>query len=140
MEFDVIVSQVLPQVSGEGARGPWVRQEVIFEYPGDDFGRKVCISFWNDRAARAAAFGVGERVLIMANVESREHNGRWYTEVRAWRIEAPRAAVAPQAAAPAPAAQGTAYPSYANPTAVPAQTAAAAPAAAASNEVDDLPF
>ncbi|MFI3295035.1 MAG: DUF3127 domain-containing protein [Rikenellaceae bacterium] len=152
MELDVIVSQVLPQVKGQSARGEWVRQEVIFEYPDDNYGRRVCVTFWGDKAARATALQVGERVLLSVNIESREHNGRWYTEVRAWRVDAPRVAAPAPAAAPAYAqpsyAQPTAapaYPSYSTPTAVPPvaseATSAAAPAYSNSaDQVDDLPF
>lgn len=85
MEFEALVLQLLPIVKGVSPRGEWVKQEVIFEQPGE-FGRKVCVSFWGDKAQDAADLKPGEKVKVSANVESREHNGRWYTEVRAWKI------------------------------------------------------
>lgn len=140
MEFEGIVSQILEQVKGQSARGEWSKQEVIFEYPDNNFGRKICVGFWNDRAPRAAALRIGERVQISINVESREHNGRWYTEARGWKIEQPRpAAPADQQAQPTTPSP---YPAYSNPTAVPANsaTAAAATNTPAAEGVDDLPF
>lgn len=86
MEMECIVVQVQPAVTGTSARGEWTKQEVIFEQPGD-FGKKVCVSFWGDKAQDAAGLVPGEKVKVAANVESREYNGRWYTEVRAWKLD-----------------------------------------------------
>lgn len=85
MEFEGVVWRVLPQIKGTSARGEWVKQEVVFELPGE-FNRKICVGFWGDKADDAATLKPGETIAVSANVESREYNGRWYTEVRAWRI------------------------------------------------------
>ena len=85
MEFEGTVVSVLPVVKGTSARGEWMKQEVIFDQPGE-FNRKVCVGFWGDKAQEAGTLRPGEVVAVSANVESREYNGRWYTEVRAWRM------------------------------------------------------
>ncbi len=91
MEFEGVVWRVLPQIKGTSARGEWVKQEVVFELPGE-FNRKICVGFWGDKAQEAAMLKPGETITVSANVESREYNGRWYTEVRAWRINRKSAA------------------------------------------------
>lgn len=91
MEFEGVVWRVLPQIKGTSARGEWVKQEVVFELPGE-FNRKICVGFWGDKAQEAATLKPGETITVSANVESREYNGRWYTEVRAWRINRKSAA------------------------------------------------
>ena len=73
MELEGTVWNVLPPVRGTSARGEWVKQEVVFEQPGE-FNRKVCVSFWGDKAQDAATLKPGEAVTISANVESREYN------------------------------------------------------------------
>lgn len=85
MEIEGIVSQLLPPVKGTSARGEWTKQEVILEQPGE-FGRKVCVSFWGDKALDAAGLKEGEKVNVSVNIESREYNGRWYTEIRVWKM------------------------------------------------------
>lgn len=85
MEFEGTVFSVLPIVKGTSQRGEWMKQEVIFDLPGE-FNRKVCVGFWGDKAQDASALKPGEAVSVSANVESREYNGRWYTEVRAWKM------------------------------------------------------
>lgn len=86
MEFVGVVYRVLPVQSGTSARGQWQKQEVVFELP-DEFSRKVCVTFFGDRVQDAASLQVGEKVNVSVNIESREYNGRWYTDVRAWRIQ-----------------------------------------------------
>ena len=122
MDFEGTVLTVLPVVKGTNARGEWIKQEVIFEQPGE-FNRKICVGFWGDKAAEAGTLRPGEVVNISANVESREFNGRWYTDVRAWRMTRK----APAAAAPAP-------------DTLPALDAFVPEEPADSKEVDDLPF
>lgn len=85
MEFEGTVYKVLPQVKGTSQRGEWTKQEVVFEQH-DEYNRKLCVSFWGDKALDAAALKPGDRVSVAANVESREYNGRWYTEARAWKL------------------------------------------------------
>ncbi len=97
MEFEGIVYRILPAVKGQGQKGEWTKQEVVFELPGE-FSRKVCVSFWGDKAQDAATLKEGESVMVSFNLESREYNGRWFTEARAWKIS--RGTTAVQAGAP----------------------------------------
>lgn len=146
MDFEVTVHMVLPLVTGQSARGEWKKQDVIFDLPGE-FNRKLCVGFWNDRAVDAAALRPGDRVALSVNVESREYNGRWYTEVRAWRMNRLDA----QAGAGSPQQGGGAYPPPFPPQdaaqmggqqsyqqASQSSQPAAQPTSAA--DVDDLPF
>lgn len=123
MEFEGTVFAILPLVKGQSARGEWMKQEVVFELPGE-FSRKVCVGFWGDRAQDAGGLKPGEVIAVSANVESREYNGRWFTEVRAWKMNRK----APQASAQG----GGALPPL---DAMPPENFGAG-----SGEVDDLPF
>jgi hypothetical protein len=81
--------QVLPEAGGTSRAGnPWVKQEFILEYQDGQFPKKVCFTaFGNERVADLKKFATGDQVKVSINLESREYNGRWYTEARAWRIE-----------------------------------------------------
>ncbi len=78
--------ETLPQQSGTGKNGPWLKQDFIIETAGE-FPRKICISAWGDKANGIADFQKGEMIKVSVNIESREFNERWYTDVKAWRIE-----------------------------------------------------
>lgn len=80
------VHQILPLESGRGSNGEWKKQQVVFE-SADQFARKLCVAFWNDKANEAGSLTVGEMVNVEYNPESREHNGRWYTEVKGWKLD-----------------------------------------------------
>ncbi|WP_294599415.1 DUF3127 domain-containing protein [uncultured Rikenella sp.] len=142
MDLELTVNMLLPVVKGQSARGEWTKQEVIFEIPGE-YSRKLCVGFWNDRAVDAAALRPGDRVALSVNIESREYNGRWYTEVRAWRmsrldvVQQPAQAMGQGAPTAAPAAAAPAASGY---TAAAPMSAATAPETTSADEVDDLPF
>lgn len=85
MEFEGVVFRKLPEVTGSSARGAWKKQDVVFELPSE-FSRKICVTFFGDRAEDAAALTEGDSVTVSVNVESREYNGKWYTDVKAWKI------------------------------------------------------
>lgn len=135
--FEGKVLEIRPATSGTSARGNWQKQEVIFEIPSD-YSRKVCVIFFN-KESEVARLRVGEMYSVSFNIESREYNGRWYTDVRAWRVQ-PKQEEQPQAAAPAYNA-----PAYSAPSAPVMPEAAPfveepSFGSSASAEVDDLPF
>lgn len=97
MEFEGTVFKIMPVIKGTSARGEWQRQEVVFEVNEGSFTRKICVTFFN-RPDDVARLTEGAAYTVSVNVESREYNGRWYTDVRAWRIQSKqqeRAAVPP---------------------------------------------
>ena len=88
MEISGILIQKLPVFNGTGTRGNWVKQEFVLETRESQYPRKVCISvFGDDKVRELASYKTGEPVKVSFNLESKEYNGRWYTEVRAWKME-----------------------------------------------------
>jgi hypothetical protein len=79
------VRQVMEQASGEGRNGPWRKQEYILETEGN-YPKSVCVVVWGDNIDQ---FGIrqGERITASIDIQSREYNGRWYTDVKAWKVE-----------------------------------------------------
>lgn len=78
------VTQILPEQSGEGRNGPWRKQEFILETEGK-FPKPVCVVIWGDNIE---SFGLkeGETLTAHIDLQSREFNGRWYTDVKAWKV------------------------------------------------------
>ena len=143
MELIGKIVQVLPLQSGTSKAGnPWQKQEYILETLGTQYPRKVCFELFGDNVNKFP-LQVGQEVTVSIDVESREFNGRWYTDVRAWNVV--QGIQLPGVAAPAPAAYSAPQPSAPGaPVAsgVPAPPAPAAPAAPAGSvgAADDLPF
>src|SRR5438094_43962 len=86
MEIKGKVINKMPEVTGQGKNGPWKRQEFVIEIQEGQFPRKVCISTWNDKAD-LKNINTNDVVNVSFDLESREYNGRWYTDVKAWKVE-----------------------------------------------------
>jgi hypothetical protein len=85
MQLSAKLIQLLPVQTGTGKNGQWKKQDIIVETDGQ-YPKKVCISIWGDKI-NEDHLKVGNRLKIDFDVESREFNGRWYTDVKAWKIE-----------------------------------------------------
>lgn len=95
MEITGTIIQAMPEVSGISKAGnAWKKREYVIENNEGQYPRKVCFTCFGDNADRIV-LAVGQRVKVSFDLESREYNGRWYTEVRAWRAESLDAAQAP---------------------------------------------
>jgi hypothetical protein len=81
------VLQVLPEQTGTGRNGQWLRQDFIVETQ-EQFPKKVCFSAWGDKVSQMKSFKTNDIVKVSFNIESREFNGRWYTDLRVWKIDA----------------------------------------------------
>ena len=135
LELEGRIARKLGVQSGTSARGAWSKQEFVFEYQEGNFPTQVCMNVWGeDKVKDLEKYQVGDKVKVSFNLSSREYNGRWYTDVRVWRIE------------PAQAAGGYDYAqsaaSYSAPTGAPMPPAAPMPTADDMSEPDDsdLPF
>lgn len=142
MEIVGKITQVLPTQEGvsKSTGNPWKSQSYILETI-EQYPRKVCFEIFGEDRIKNNPCNVDDVVTVSFDIESREFNGRWYTSIRAWRVQqGDTTANAAQPEAPgAPAAQ---------PAAVPAQPAAQPmngnvqtfDAAASQDEGTDLPF
>lgn len=87
MEITGRIIQKMDIQKGTSARGEWKKQEFIIETVEDKFPKKVCVSAWAEKVDDLAKYNINDVVKLSINLESREYNGRWYTDVRFWRIE-----------------------------------------------------
>jgi hypothetical protein len=85
------------EATGQGANGPWVKSTVILETTTDRYPKKVAMLFWSDKANEIKTFKVGDEGRVSFDVESREYNDRWYTDLKAWKVERMGATSTPSA-------------------------------------------
>ena len=96
------IVNILGLQEGVSSRGPWRKQEFILE-TNDQYPKKVCICCWNEKIDELKQYQIHDSLRVSINIESREFNNRWYTDIKAWRME-PMQAGAPEATNP-PASQ-----------------------------------
>lgn len=140
LELEGKITVKLPVQSGQGARGSWEKQEFVVEYPDGNYTAAAFFTSWgSDKVTDLAKYQVGDAVRVTFNVKGREYNGRWYNDLRVWKI-APAGGATPAAPAAAPYQGGYQAPSYGGvpETGAPAPTLEDLPAEGAMD--DDLPF
>lgn len=146
MEITGRLTHVLPENRGESARGPWVRGGFVIETEGE-YPRQVAFDcFGEDRVAMVKNIPMNSPVIVRFNPESREFNGKWYTNLRCSNIQTYVPGQMPPAAtgynyAAAPAAPAAPAANSGAPQAAENTTAfASAPATEMPASGDDLPF
>lgn len=123
MEINLKIIQVLPAQEGVGKNGnPWKMQGYVGETQSE-YPKKVYFEVFGEERIKDNPCDIDDMVKVSFDIESREFNGRWYTSIRAWKIEPAQAAAEPVEKKPAQAAPE------------------AAPEASAAEEGDsELPF
>lgn len=108
----------LPIESGTSKSGnAWQKRNFVIETAGQ-YPKKVCMQLFGDKVNECP--NVGEEVKVSFDAESREWNGKWFTQLNAWKVERQGAQVTQQ-----PVYQAAQPP---------------APATTAAPQADDLPF
>lgn len=79
--------QKLPIQSGVSKTGNnWQKMEFVIETM-DQYPKKVCANLWGDRIDQVDKLNFNDTVKVSFDLESREFNGKWYTDVKAWKVE-----------------------------------------------------
>lgn len=128
MEIKGKIIQKFPLQSGTSKAGnPWKKQNYLLETL-DSFPRKIYFDFFGDRADQFP-LEPGDLINLSFDIECREYQGRYYTDIRGWKAEKIDEATATAAPVP-PAADGA-------PAPVPP---AISDATFEPTQEDDLPF
>lgn len=86
MEITGKIIFALPEQGGTSKAGnAWRKREYVLETQ-ETYPKKVCFNLFGDRIDQYP-MNVGDDVKVSFDLESREYNGRWYTDVRAFRVE-----------------------------------------------------
>jgi hypothetical protein len=85
MQLKAKLIQVLPLQTGASNNGTWKKQDIIVETYGQ-YPKKVLLSIWGDKVNPEVLI-IDKKMLIDIDIESREYNGKWYTDVKAWNIQ-----------------------------------------------------
>ena len=145
MDISGKIIQKLPLQTGvsKNSGNPWQVQSYVLETQ-EQYPRKVCFEIFGEQRIKDNPCEIDDLVTVSFDLESREFNGRWYTSVRAWKVQQ---GIVDAAQPATPAAAPTAA-SAAAPTAAPAAQPMGGMGApnidtfdpSAGESTDDLPF
>ena len=130
MEISGKIIQVLPEQGGVSKTSgkEWKLQAYVLETQ-EQYPRKVHFEVFGEDRIKANPCQLDDIVTVSFDIESREFNGRWYTSIRAWKIQQGIVEAAAPVAVPT-----------AEPMAAPQANVATFDAAAGVDETTDLPF
>ena len=123
MEITGKIIAVLPERGGTSKTGnEWKMQEYVLE-THEQFPKKLCFNVFG--ADKIAAFNIqaGDELTVSFDINAREYNGRWYNDIRAWKVE-----------------RGTAAPAAVDTPVINAPKVEVPDFSKAANDPDDLPF
>jgi len=88
MEIKGKLQIILPVTEGNSKNGPWKKQEFIIEVSDSKFPKQIHMNVWGaDKVDDFRKYKVGDILTCSLDISSREYNGRWYTDIRAWKIQ-----------------------------------------------------
>lgn len=126
MEITGRIIAVLPEQGGVSKTGnEWKKQEYVLE-THDQYPKKVCFQIFGADKISQAAIQMGEELTVSFDIDSREYQGRWFTNINAWKVDRAMAAQASAGITPD--------------NVVPAAAPMAPPSFGQSDPIDDLPF
>jgi len=107
----------------------WMSQEYVIE-TSEQYPKRMCFNVWGEDKIKLFNIQIGQEYTVSFDINAREYQGRWYNDIRAWKVEAPQAAAAPVVGA---------TPVVDAPFA-PAESQPAADFGSGESQTDDLPF
>ena len=86
MEVTGKIIKVLAIQRGQGKNGDWQKQDFVIE-TADQYPKKICITAWGKLVDVIETYKIGQTVTAHINLESREYNEKWFSEIKAWKID-----------------------------------------------------
>lgn len=64
----------------------FTKQTIVIE-TSESYPKKIAVDFVKDKIEMLRNVAVGQSVKCQINIESKEHNNRYFTNVTCWKIE-----------------------------------------------------
>ena len=102
MELTGRIIAVMLAQSGVSARtgNSWMSQDYVIEVPGQ-YPKKCLFRIFGEDRIKQFNIQQGEDLTVQFDIDAHEFNGRWFNDIRAWRV----APAGSQASQPVPPAQ-----------------------------------
>lgn len=131
MEFQGKIIWIGDKRQGVSSKGTaWSSQDYAVQDATQKYPRTMCFNVFGEDRIKEFNIRMDEEVKVSFDIDARQYNGKFYNDIRAWKVERPNAAQAMQ-----PSPQQTAFQDHFPP----AQQQAAAQGQQDS-EGDNLPF
>lgn len=151
MQFKGKIIEALPVVTGQGARGTWVKQGFVLEYESGQYPKSIAFDVFGDERLQKFRISVGEELICDIDFKAvKGRNGSTFNSVDCWnvtRVNQAQQQAQPQGCQayypnqqPQQSPQQAAYVTPQQPAFVPPQPQAPMPQQAAVADAGQLPF
>lgn len=102
MQFKGKIIEALPVVTGQGARGTWVKQGFVLEYDSGQYPKSIAFDVFGDEKLQKFRISVGDELICDIDFKAvKGRNGSTFNSVDCWNVTRvnqvqQQAAVAPQ--------------------------------------------
>ena len=87
MQFKGIIKEALPVVTGQGARGSWVKQGFVLEYESGQYPKSIAFDVFGDERLQKFRISVGEELICDIDFKAvKGKNGYTFNSVDCWNV------------------------------------------------------
>lgn len=87
MQFKGKIVEALPVVTGQGARGQWVKQGFVLEYEPGQYPKRIAFDVFGSERLQEMRISVGEELICDIDFKVvKGKNGGTFNNVDCWRV------------------------------------------------------
>ena len=87
MQFKGKITEALPVVTGQGARGTWVKQGFVLEYDSGQYPKSIAFDVFGDERLQKFRISVGEELICDIDFKAvKGRNGSTFNSVDCWNV------------------------------------------------------
>ena len=87
MQFKGKIIEALPVVTGQGARGTWVKQGFVLEYESGQYPKSIAFDVFGDERLQKFRISVGEELICDIDFKAvKGKNGYTFNSVDCWNV------------------------------------------------------
>lgn len=103
MEISGLIIRVLEARGGVAPQTgkPWKVQSYVLQTI-EQYPRHLCFEVFGEEKISAMNIQEGQVLRVQFDVDAREYQGRWFNQIRAWRVDPVSSGAAPAATQAAP--------------------------------------
>lgn len=87
MELKAKLKTILPLQQGVSQKGKWQKCDALVTTTSGQYTKDVCLTFFGEKVNLLAQCQPGNTYKFSVDLNSREHNGRWYNDIICWKVE-----------------------------------------------------
>ena len=87
MQFKGKITEALPVVTGQGARGQWVKQGFVLEYDSGQYPKSIAFDVFGDEKLQKFRISVGDELICDIDFKAlKGRNGNTFNSVDCWNV------------------------------------------------------